>query len=196
MQRQSKERKKMDDKAFPVAGDRAISKLKANAIARINGDGQPERKRAWLLHMIAKALCASGDLKSAIGHLKLACELAPDDAFYHFELGELYLKGQFLEQAAMEFEAAVICSPLDDYYHVRLAAVWVRMGELKKAAKVMERAVKLRPRNALYRYLLVKLYENLSEPELANPHKRFISELDNYDLTCLKLFHTEWMGYK
>ncbi|MCS7253093.1 MAG: tetratricopeptide repeat protein [Armatimonadota bacterium] len=155
-----------------------------------------QRERAWFFHLIAKALYSCGDYKSAIKHLEHACELAPDDAFYHFELGELYLKMQRLEEAAMQFEAALLCAPLDDYYHVRFAAVCVRLGKLRKAAEVMERAAKLRPRNAFYRYLLVKIYENLSEPKLAEPHRKFVSELDNYDLNCIKLFQTDWMGYK
>lgn len=154
------------------------------------------RERAWLLHLVAKALYACGDYKAAIKHLEQACELVPDDAFYHFELGELYLRAQRLEDAAKEFEAALLCAPLDDYYHVRFAAVCVRLGKLEKAAEVMERAVKLRPRNAFYRYLLVKLYENMNEPKLAEEHRNFISELDSYDLSYIKLFQTDWMGLK
>lgn len=156
----------------------------------------PRRERAWLLHLVAKALYACGDYKAAIKHLEQACELVPDDAFYHFELGELYLRAQRLEDAAKEFEAALLCAPLDDYYHVRFAAVCVRLGKLEKAAEVMERAVKLRPRNAFYRYLLVKLYENMNEPKLAEEHRNFISELDSYDLSYIKLFQTDWMGLK
>ncbi|MFA4029406.1 MAG: hypothetical protein GDYSWBUE_000156 [Candidatus Fervidibacterota bacterium] len=179
-----------------VAVSECISASCANGVIVRPDDKHPQREKAWFLHLIAKALYACGDYKSAIKHLERACELAPDDAFYHFELGELYLKAQCLEEAAKEFEAALLCAPLDDYYHVRFAAVCVRLGELRKAAEVMERAVKLRPRNAFYRYLLVKLYENLNEPKLAEPHRNFVSELDNYDLSYIRLFQTDWMGFK
>lgn len=145
--------------------------------------------------MIAQALNAIGEHARAAHHLEIACELMPHDAFYHFELGEIYLKLKRFDAAIEQFEAAVLCAPLDDYYHVRLAAACVRVGNLDKAIQVMERAVKLRPRNASYRYLLAVLYENSGRPELAQPHRRFIAELDQYDLDCIRRFQTVWMGY-
>gem|GEM_PF-491867 len=183
---------KSDGKALALLRSDSLSLCQERAPASTDGE---QKQRAWMLYLMAKALCARGEHAQAVKQLELACKLAPEDAFYHFELGELYLKLQRLEEAAEHLEAAMLCSPLDDYYHARFAAVCVRLGRLDKAAEVMERAVKLRPRNAFYRYLLAKLYESLNMPELAEPHKNFISELDSYDLIYIRLFQTVWMGY-
>ena len=85
----------------------------------------------------------------------------PNESFYHFWLGDLYLQLDRHPEALRELQAAVIHSPYDDYYCVRLGLAYSPMDRGEDAVAIFQRGIRLRPGNASYHCLLADAFARI-----------------------------------
>jgi len=92
-----------------------------------------------------------GKFMAAAGHYKLAAELQPRNAIFHFNLGNAFLKQKLFAEAAAAFRRAVTLAPDNADALNNLAWSWCELGaNLDEAAALCRRAATLRPTHRAY----------------------------------------------
>lgn len=98
----------------------------------------------------------------AVAWIEKAIALAPNDAYWHYNLAEYHWLGTLdLEQAAREFRKAIELNPYDASVFVAAAALYEHPEEvvtLDEAIGWLERAVQLEPGNPWYHARLGEYY--------------------------------------
>ncbi|MCX7887204.1 MAG: tetratricopeptide repeat protein [Verrucomicrobiae bacterium] len=93
----------------------------------------------------------SGRYMAAAGHYRLAAEMQPRNATFHFNLGNAMLKQKLFAEAANAFRRAIELAPENADALNNLAWCWCQLGaNLDEAAALCRRAVALRPSQRAY----------------------------------------------
>jgi len=116
-----------------------------------------------------------------VAALEQAVNLAPEDAFYHFRLGDLLSRTGEVERALPHFTRCVQLAPHDDYYQVRLGCALMSTGDAREAIRVYLQAVKLDPHNASYQVLLADAYEQAGDQGRSSLLRRMAGMLSEYE---------------
>src|SRR5690606_40361626 len=80
--------------------------------------------------------------------------LAPRDAYYRFQLADLYRLMERHADSAEQLQQVVELARFDEYYRLRLGAALLKLNRPGEALAHFERAVELQPGNHSYRALL------------------------------------------
>ncbi len=124
-----------------------------------------------------------------------AIELQPDNADYHFELGNLYLERNNLSGARMELEQTTMIDPLHLPAHYNLGLVYRETGWMGEARQEFRRVLELDPQNVKAQLQIGYTYqaENFTdeardafhrarEMDLSDPEpERALEDLDQYE---------------
>ena len=100
------------------------------------------------------SLVALGLFERAEEQLLTVLDLAPRDAYYRFQLADLYRLMERHEDELEQMQRVVELARFDEYYRLRLGAVLLLLGRSGEALPHFERAVELQPRNGSHRALL------------------------------------------
>ncbi len=87
----------------------------------------------WLHHNYAEFLAAVGDLAQAAEQMRMVCDLVPQHASGHLQLGRLLARQGRFDEAAKAFEAALAARPGSADVYVDLGQVRARQGRLDEA---------------------------------------------------------------
>jgi tetratricopeptide (TPR) repeat protein len=137
-------------------------------------------KQPFLRWKLAVALATMGLYDRAEAQLKTIVELAPTDAFYYFQLADLYRLMNRDQDSVDAMTQAVNLAPRDDYYRLRLGAAHLRNGQTTEAVPHFYHAAQMKPTNASYQTLLLYAYMRDNQmPEIAVDIDKI--ELDAYD---------------
>lgn len=88
-----------------------------------------------------------GDLLSAESLFRKAIDLEPQNADFHFELGNLYIEQNHLQGARMELQQVVMISPEYLAAHYNLGLVYRELGMMGEARNQFRRVLELDPLN-------------------------------------------------
>ena len=122
----------------------------------------------------------TGKMEKARGQFERAVALAPDEAFYHFKLGDFHMRTAGFEAAAEEYGAAVECAPVDDFYCARLGAAYVRQERFGDAIAALRRAARIAPENPIYRYAVADVLLLAGDTETAETEYHAAGRLSEY----------------
>lgn len=137
-------------------------------------------KQPFLRWKLAVSLATMGLYDRAEAQLLTIIELAPRDAFYQFQLGDLYRLMNRDADSVSAMEKAVELAPRDDYYRLRLGAAFLRNNQPSQAVPQFFEAAQRNPTNASYQTLLLYAYMRDNQiPEIAVDVDKI--ELDAYD---------------
>ena len=95
----------------------------------------------------AMKLKQEGRFLTAERLLQKAVEREPQNPDYHFELGNLYVERQNLEEASREFEQALMISPRHLAAHYNLGLVYRELGGTAEARDEFQKVLELDPGN-------------------------------------------------
>lgn len=91
------------------------------------------RNAALLAHAI-------GDMPKAVGHMREACRLAPDDAALHKQFASLLVNQQHLEEALQHFDISLGLAPEDGHTWYLAGLALLRQGSATQALNALQRA--------------------------------------------------------
>ncbi|MGI8958800.1 MAG: tetratricopeptide repeat protein [Bryobacteraceae bacterium] len=123
--------------------------------------GLPDTAAVAREHAEKGVQCAqTGDIVCAETELRLAVQLAPNDASYLTSLGGILGMRQKLDEANVYFERAVKSDPSDPTVRRNLAANQWRLGHLKQAQANLEHLLRVQPQDKVAMLLLGMVSEN------------------------------------
>jgi tetratricopeptide (TPR) repeat protein len=117
--------------------------------------------------VIADAQIRLGQLTEAQKMLKDVSAAHPENTKAHGMLGDIYLSMQKIEDAAVEFQAALEHEPSDAALWTSLGHTLERTNKHEEAIVAFQRALLLEPDNAQYAYHVGDAYLALEQPEMA-----------------------------
>ena len=109
----------------------------------------------------------SATAKNLIKTLEAATREAPDDEALLYQLGDLYILDQRIDDAVACFERIEKLNPTDLRIKQKLAMSFVAMGKREKAIEALEAIVRERPSNGRVYYYLGELYEQVEDDDRA-----------------------------
>ena len=101
--------------------------------------------RVYFFHALQSK--EEGDFLKAEGLLQKAIELEPENADFHFELGNLYVAEENLQAGRFEFERAVMISPRHVAARYNLGLVYRELKLMAEARDQFRRVLELDPVN-------------------------------------------------
>jgi tetratricopeptide (TPR) repeat protein len=107
----------------------------------------------------AAAAFRDGSVETALEHLSVAIELAPDRAEPHRIAGLVYLADRRLNEAIEAFTAAVRLNPRDERARLGLADALIESDRLADAKQTLQDALTLLPSSGRARYALGFVYQ-------------------------------------
>jgi tetratricopeptide (TPR) repeat protein len=119
------------------------------------------------------------DLRRAVGMLKRALDLRPNDSFVHNYLGTVYAKLGPIDKAIASFQAAIAADSKNRRAHFNLGSALVSQGRTDEAIVMYERAAELEDGYIQPRLHLAKLYEQVGRNDSAiEAYERCMVALD------------------
>jgi len=103
---------------------------------------------------------AKNEIKEAIASYQLAEILNPEDAWIHFNLGEMYWRQGEVIRTIEEYKKAIELEPGIDWFHLALSEVYEEEERSDLALESLQTAIEVDPLSGLYPE------ENLSEENL------------------------------
>jgi tetratricopeptide (TPR) repeat protein len=97
---------------------------------------------------LAQALIGEGDYNRALGEIKTAMAMQPDNPRVFQTLGEMYVCRGMLEDAEKAFRKAILCEPRFTRAYDSLADVFARRGDRDQEIAAMRKATAISPKNA------------------------------------------------
>ncbi|MGV8078695.1 MAG: tetratricopeptide repeat protein [Syntrophales bacterium] len=97
---------------------------------------------------LAQAFTGEGEYNRALGELKAAMVLQPENPRVYQHLGELYVCRGMLEDAEKAFQKAIHCEPRFTRAYDSLADVFARKGDRERVVVAMRQATAISPKNA------------------------------------------------
>jgi len=153
--------------------------MSAKAIRSYERAVRSRPKQPFLRWKLAAALVALGLFERAEEQLLIVLDLAPSDAYYRFQLADLYRLMERHEDELEYMQRVVELAAFDDYYRLRLGVVLLVLERPDEALPHFERAAQLQPRNAAYRALLRYAHTRNGQQPIAL--EVGMIELDAYD---------------
>ena len=105
----------------------------------------------------------------------------PDEAFYHYWLGDQLAAMGEDEDALASLRAAIELSPGDDHLFLRAAVPFWRLGRRAEAVKSVRLASDLDPSKHLYHGLLGIMLEEMDLMDEARQESKRAEKMDSYD---------------
>ncbi len=100
----------------------------------------------------------NGDFNKALNSYQKCLTYDPNSAVVYFELGNIYLAANNVENALQNFRMAVNLNPENEWYQLFLASVYVQIKDNKSAIASYEELSRNFPSNLEYNYRLALLY--------------------------------------
>lgn len=130
--------------------------------------------------------------------LQRAIELRPDEAHYHWALGDSYLLDSSLpggfELAAAEYRTALKLDPRNEKALYSFAMALTRRGkpdDLREAAEMLERLVDMHPQDGNAHYKLAETYRRLNRVEDARKQLKVFQRVSaQYRGKLRQLYHS------
>ncbi|PKN33629.1 MAG: hypothetical protein CVU61_12340 [Deltaproteobacteria bacterium HGW-Deltaproteobacteria-19] len=97
---------------------------------------------------LVQVLIGEGEYNRALGELKAAMTLQPENPRVYQHLGELYVCRGMLEDAEKAFRKAIHCEPRFTRAYDSLAEVFARKGDRERMIAAMRKATAISPKNA------------------------------------------------
>ena len=129
----------------------------------------------------AEVLRDAGFPKRAVESAQGAIVVKPDEAFYHYWLGDQLVAMGEDEDALASLRAAIELSPGDDHLFLRAAVPFWRLGRRAEAVKSVRLASDLDPAKHLYHGLLGIMYEEMGQEEESHLESGRADKMDSYD---------------
>lgn len=129
----------------------------------------------------AETLRDAGFPKRAVEAAQGAIVVKPDEAFYHYWLGDQLVAMGEDEDALASLRAAIELSPGDDHLFLRAAVPFWRLGRRPEAVKAVRLASDLDPAKHLYHGLLGIMLEEMGQDEEARLESGRADKMDAYD---------------
>ena len=126
----------------------ALDPLRANVVAKTD-------KRVQ-----GSAALRQGKLQSALTDLRVAVQLAPNDAEAHRILGMAYRADERYDKSIEQLKAAVRLRPRDERSRMALADVLVAAGQFKEAEQALRETTRAVPGSGQAHYSLGRLYQS------------------------------------
>ncbi len=101
---------------------------------------------------------AKTEIKEAIANYELAEMLNPEDAWVHFDLGEMYLEQGRLDKTIEEYQRAIELEPNITWFHFALGEVYRKENKADLALRSLTRAVQMDPSGIWLQNALGDLY--------------------------------------
>ena len=135
--------------------------------------------------MMAHELARQGHTDEAIANYREALKIDPNSSGLHFELAEmLNTEGSRRDEAAKEYQAALVSNPRDEKSDSKLGDLAAVEGNAKAAVSYYEAALKLDPNDSDSLVGLAKSDMTLNEPEKALPLLERAIQLDPTNATA------------
>jgi len=119
-----------------------------------------DRAEAWAL--LGQARFAVGENQEAVNSMSRACELAPTNAKYSYQLGKMYQLNNRLSRAEEAFEHAISLEPAETKYQYQLGSLYMQHGNFKHGMQLLEKSVEQDPKNHSYKEELVRAYLDIA----------------------------------
>ena len=107
-----------------------------------------------------------------------AIEIEPENADYHFELGNLYIEKNDRERAKLELEQALMISPQHLPAHYNLGLVYRDLGFMSEAREEFRRVLDLDPNHVKAQLQIGYTYQEEGFPEEARQAFERAQEMD------------------
>lgn len=134
-------------------------------------DLSPEERHAFNQGFFkAQAMKSKGDLEAALSQFESLLEIDDQNAVVHYELGQLYVEQDQLDQAIYHSEKAASLDPDNRWYLFLLGGIYQVYGVPEKQLSVFQRLVSLDPEDHEYRFQLAKGLIRNEEYEAALAH--------------------------
>lgn len=117
---------------------------KINAVLERRSNPSPLEGRLQL----ARVFLEEGEYNRALGELKAAMTLQPENPRVYQHLGELYVCRGMLEDAEKAFQRAIHYGPRFTRAYDSLADVYARRGDRERVVAAMRKAAAISPKNA------------------------------------------------
>ncbi len=128
--------------------------------------------------LLATTLQALRRMDEAVGELKEAIRLKPNDARFHNALGEIFEGQRHLDAAINAYRQANAADPRFAPSRFNLALLYRELGQPKDAEPVLQEALRLEPRNARGHARLGDIYAMSGEAEKARLEYRVALSID------------------
>lgn len=138
-----------------------------------------ESARIYFLHALTAK--QEGDTLRAEGLLQRALNYEPQNPDFHFELGNLYIEGNNLQSARMEFEETLMLAPSHLAAHYNLGLVYRELGLMTEARDEFRKVLELDPRNVKAELQIGYVYQAEGFTEDASQAFETAREMDNHD---------------
>jgi tetratricopeptide (TPR) repeat protein len=122
--------------------------------------------------MMAHELARQGQTDEAIANYREALKIDPNASGLHFELAEMLNSSQAQggrEEAAKEYQAALVVNPQDEKAECRLGDLAALRGDQEAAGQHYQRALALQPNDPEALVGLSKTLMTMNQPEKALP---------------------------
>lgn len=172
------------DAVEPVVGKAELYKRYGHfreAIEQLEDAVEKEPSNPHLRIKLAQTLRDASFRKRALAAAQEAVIAKPDEAFYHYWIGDLLIEMGEYDDALESLRAAVELSPGDDHLYLRTAVAFWLAGRQPEAIKALRLASDLDPAKALYRGLLGILLEESGQTEEAQLETKSAAKMDRYD---------------
>ncbi|KPJ76469.1 MAG: hypothetical protein AMJ54_11610 [Deltaproteobacteria bacterium SG8_13] len=119
-----------------------------------------------------------GEHEQEIEYYKQAIDLGYRTDQVYYNLGEVYLETERLEEAFSAFTAGLTANPDSADNHFGLGRAFQFRDQFFEAERELLRAVALQPRDPVFRENLAMLYEQTGQPEKAVEQLEIILDID------------------
>lgn len=110
--------------------------------------------------------------------LRKAIEVEPENADYHFELGNLYIEQNDSQRAKLEYEQAIMILPEHLPAHYNLGLVYRDLGFMSDARQEFHRVLDLDPSNVKAQLQIGNTYQKEGFPDEARQAFETAQEMD------------------
>ena len=176
--------RKQGDAAEPRVGLSDVYKRYgrfSDAVRELDAAIEKEPHNPYLRIKKAETLRDAGFPKRAVEAAQGAIVAQPDEAFYHYWLGDQLVAMGEDEDALASLRAAIELSPGDDGLFLRAAVPFWRLGRRAEAVKSVRLASDLDPAKHLYHGLLGILLEEMDLAEESRQESGRAKQMDAYD---------------
>ena len=135
-----------------------------------------ESSQVYFLHALKSK--KEGRFLAAERLFRKAIEIKPENADYHFELGNLYIEQNNPERAQSELEQALMISPQHLPAHYNLGLVYRDLGNMSEAREEFRRVLDLDPKNVKAQLQLGYTYQDEGFPDEARQAFETAQEMD------------------
>lgn len=118
----------------------------------------------------AQSLKTKGNLEEALVLFENLLDIDADNAVVHYELGQLYVEQDQLDQAIFHGEKAAHLNPDNRWYLFLLGGIYQAYGLPEKQVSVFRRLLRINPKEQDYRYELAKALLRNEQYEAALAH--------------------------